>query len=88
MFDNVGRKLQQSINFINKKNNGINDNTSRYSGVSSLYAISKQNTVKAHESQDNFIGEKGEKGEREEKGEKGEKNMRQSVPNNNNVINY
>ena len=80
MFDNVGRKLQQSINLINKKNNGINDNTSRYSGVSSLYAISKQNTNKAQDSQDNFL-EKGEKGEKD-------RNMRNSVPNNNNVINY
>ena len=62
MFDNVGRKLQQSINLINKKNNvNVRDSNSRYSGVSSLYTISKQNTVKAHESGDNFIGEKEEK---------------------------
>ena len=50
MFDNVGRKLQQSINAIVKKTNGgVSDATSRYSAVSSLYAISKQNTVRAKE---------------------------------------
>lgn len=48
MFDNVGRRLQQSINDIVKKNNGVSDNTSRYSAVSSLYTISKQNTVRNH----------------------------------------
>ena len=37
MFDNVGRKLQQSINIINKKNNvNVRDSNSRYSGISSL----------------------------------------------------
>ena len=47
MFDNVGRKLQQTINGLMKKTNGgFSDATSRYSGVSSLQAISKQNTIK------------------------------------------
>ena len=47
MFDNVGRKLQQSINGIIKKTNGgVSDANSRYSAVSSLYAVSKQNTVR------------------------------------------
>ena len=77
MFDNVGRKLQQSINVIVKKSNGgVSDANSRYS-VSSLYAVSRQNTVKGQESPHEDIGH-----------EKELKKMRQSGPNSQNVINY
>ena len=45
MFDNVGKKLQQSINTLLKKTNvvGWSDNA-KNSGVSSLYPVSKQNS--------------------------------------------
>lgn len=79
MFDNVGRKLQQSINAILKKTSGgVSDNNSRYS-VSSLYAVSRQNTVKGQEANQEDIGNGNEKEL---------KKMRRSGPNSQNVINY
>ena len=44
MFDNVGKKLQQSINALLKKTNGIGwSEEMNNSVVSSLYPTSKQN---------------------------------------------
>ena len=76
MFDNVGRKLQLSINNLHKKTKGIwSDATSHYTVVSSLHPISKQNTRKKEE--EDLPAEQGNK-----------KNMRQSQPGSNNIINY
>ena len=53
LFDNVGRKLQQSINGLLKKTNNIGwSEDMRTSGVSSLYPISKQNSRPHEQAQD------------------------------------
>jgi hypothetical protein len=73
MFDNVGRKLQQSINILLKK--AGSEGASHYSAVSSLYPISRQATR-----QQVFDDDKG--------ANKKERNMRHSQPDNKNIVNY